>query len=110
MFHENLQDLFLNVTLEYCDSPGKVLLDSSEFNKIGEIVPEWAKIIRSGLDHDKEETYRTIRHVFRSLWVYYAILNEKYESNVDENHLNSLRNRILKINEFYSEFFPELHP
>ena len=65
-------------------------------------MPEWDTIIQEGLIVDKEETLRTIRHIFRSIYIYFSLQNDQIL-----NDLNSSFNTFLKsnINNLY-----EIHP
>jgi len=76
--------------------------------KLTKLLPEWANIIYKGLNYDETETYRTIRHIFRSLWSYFAIMNEKFESNVKKENIKSLRKDLEKVFQFQTDFFPLL--
>ncbi len=106
--YDSLQDIFKNVTLKFCDSPGRDIFESNEMKRLSNLLPEWGSIIYEGLNHDEVETYRTIRHIFRSLWSYYAIMNEKFESNVKKENIKSLQKDLEKIFEYQSDFLPLL--
>ncbi|MFX1339808.1 MAG: hypothetical protein ACFFDK_14440 [Promethearchaeota archaeon] len=76
--------------------------------KLTKLLPEWSKLIYKGLEYDETETFRTIRHVFRSLWTYYAIMNGNFESNVKKGNINLLQKDLEKIFRFRPDFFPLL--
>ncbi|TFG28711.1 MAG: hypothetical protein EU532_04695 [Promethearchaeota archaeon] len=74
--------------------------------RLTNLLPEWAEIIHNGIKHDEVETYRTIRHIFRSLWTYFTILNGKFESNIKNENIKSLQKDIEKISRFHKDIFP----
>ena len=76
--------------------------------KLTKLLPEWSDIIYKGLNYDETETYRTIRHIFRSLWSYYAIMNGNFESNVKKENIKSLQKGLEKVFRFQSDYFPLL--
>ena len=76
--------------------------------KLTQLLPEWANIIYKGLKYDETETYRNVRHIFRSLWSYFAIVNGKFESNVKKENIKFLQKDLEKIFKFQQDFFPLL--
>ena len=70
------------------------------------LIPDWANIIYSGLRYDETETYRTVRHIFRSLWIYFTIMNDKFESNIKDQTIKSFKKDLEKISHFQMDFFP----
>ena len=76
--------------------------------RLRNLLPEWSNIIYNGLKYDETETFRTIRHIFRSLWTFYAIMNGNFESNVKKENINSLQKDLEKVSRFQSDFFPLL--
>jgi len=71
-------------------------------------VPGWGNFILKGIDYDRSETLRTLRHIFRSLWVYYAIMNNRFEVEIKSENLSLLKNTLNKIFQYNSEIFPLL--
>jgi len=71
-------------------------------------VPGWGDFILKGIDYDRSETLRTVRHIFRSLWVYYAMMNNKFEVDIKSENLSLLKNTLNKIYDYNSEVFPLL--
>jgi len=71
-------------------------------------VPGWGDFILKGIDYDRSETLRTVRHIFRSLWVYYAMMNNKFEVDIKSENLSLLKNTLNKIYQYNSEIFPLL--
>jgi len=65
--------------------------------KVSKIVPEWANIIHHGIEKDKEETYRTLRHIFRSLFVYFNLLEDNFKLNVKRENKILLKRMLDKI-------------
>ena len=71
-------------------------------------MPGWGDFILKGIDYDRSETLRTVRHIFRSLWVYYAIMNNEFEVEIKSKNLSLLKNTLNKIYQYNSEIFPLL--
>ena len=61
-------------------------------------MPKWDRILQKGLQLDKEETYRTIRHIFRSIYVYFSIQNDQFLEELKFNFKEFLRSN---LNDFY---------
>ncbi|TFG02614.1 MAG: hypothetical protein EU539_12945 [Promethearchaeota archaeon] len=104
----SLNGIFSRIPLDFCDKSGKFLLNSSEMRDICLMIPGWAEIIHKGLKHNELETFRTLRHVFRTLWVYFAILRDDYQVDVKSNNLKSLKDTLENINELHPDMFPLL--
>ncbi|MFX1259833.1 MAG: hypothetical protein ACFFAN_18435 [Promethearchaeota archaeon] len=76
--------------------------------KLAKIIPEWVTLLNKSLNYDKTETYRTLRHIFRSLWVYFGIINENFKPRIKKKNINSLKRNLEKIFRFNQDFFPLL--
>ncbi|MFX0031356.1 MAG: hypothetical protein ACFE9P_01730 [Candidatus Hermodarchaeota archaeon] len=76
--------------------------------KISKIIPEWKELIDLGLKYNKAETLRTLRHIFRSLWIYYAIMNEKLNLEIKRENITLLKNNLVKIFNYNRDIFPLL--
>lgn len=94
------------INLEFCDSPGKEIFKSNEMKLLEKLIPDWAEIIKKALNYDETETYRTIRHVFRSLWTYFMIINRKFKSNIKDENIISLYKDLKRIFDFHPDLFP----
>ncbi len=103
-----LRGIFRKITLKYCDSSENNLLESREMSQIAKLIPIWSIIIEKGLIQDKAETLRTLRHIFRSLWVYYTILEDCYEIEIKKENLSKLKALLEKIRDKSLQFFPLL--
>ena len=103
--YTKFQEIFLDVPLELCDKTGKLLLKSPEMLKISKIMPEWRLILNNGLENDKEETYRTVRHTVRSIWVYFAIMNDRFKTNISKKNLKILKQNLERISQYHPDFF-----
>ena len=73
--------------------------------KVSKIVPEWANIFRQGIEKDKEETYRTLRHTFRSLFVYFNLLEDNFKLNIKHENIVLLKRILDKIFKFDENIF-----
>ena len=61
-------------------------------------LPEWGLLIKKGLNNYRSETLRTLRHIFRSLWVYYAFINERINLSVKKENLLLLKDILIILN------------
>jgi hypothetical protein len=86
--------------LEFCDSPGSFIFKSIEMKKLTKLIPDWANMIYNGLKYDETETFRTVRHIFRSLWIYFTIMNDEFESNIKDQTIKSFKKDLEKISDF----------
>ncbi|MFX1496168.1 MAG: hypothetical protein ACFFBH_01445 [Promethearchaeota archaeon] len=77
-------------------------------NKIVKRLPEWGYLIKNGLEYNQTETLRTLRHIFRSLWIYYAALNENLRLEVKSKNLDLLKNTLIEIVQYDKNIFPLL--
>lgn len=77
-------------------------------NKIVKRLPEWGHLIKKGLEYNQTETLRTLRHIFRSLWIYYAVINEKLRLEIKSKNLNLLKNTLIEIEQYNKNLFPLL--
>jgi hypothetical protein len=73
--------------------------------KITKLMPKWGDILYEGRNYDEIETFRTIRHIFRSLWVYFAILDDRFNTNVEIYNIKSLKKFLENIYDFQTDFF-----
>ena len=101
-----LEGIFQTLSLDFCDSPGERILDSQEFSLISNEIPCWSELLHQGLKEEKAETLRTIRHVFRSLWVYFSILNDNFDSNIEKHEINLIKANLKSIHSYNPDFFP----
>ncbi|MHA1731557.1 MAG: hypothetical protein ACTSU5_06420 [Promethearchaeota archaeon] len=106
--HEELERVFRGTTLASCDAPARKVLESETMGAVARVVPDWADLVQSGMVFDGEETLRTVRHVFRSLWVYYAIRRGEFDGGVGTRHLNALRGTLDEIAAVDEDLFPSL--
>ncbi|MBD3339855.1 MAG: hypothetical protein GF353_12150 [Candidatus Lokiarchaeota archaeon] len=85
-----------------------MILKSPQMKYLTNLIPKWFKIVQLGLEVDKEETYRTIRHIFRSLWIYFSILNDTFPNDITTKNLNVLKEKLVNLRNFSNNLFPLL--
>ncbi|TFF88660.1 MAG: HD domain-containing protein [Promethearchaeota archaeon] len=96
-----MERIFSTIDLKFCDASAISILKSKAYHEIKKIVPEWAKLIQKGLEINEEETHRTIKHIFRSICVFFFILDEEIElklSSQFKRYLKSNLNRLYETN------------
>ncbi len=103
-----LAQTFNTLDLAFCDGPGRKIWESPQMEDLGGFFPEWKSLIAKGLDTDEKETLRTIRHIFRSLKVYHAILDGSFETNVSRNVLAGFREDLHGLKRIHPVLFPLL--
>lgn len=103
-----LERLFQSIDLKFCDSPAENIINSPAMSEMIKIFPGWWTILKEGMKIDKEETQRTIRHVFRATWIYYALLNNKPEFEISEKYIQILQQELKNVRSEDSNLFPLL--
>lgn len=68
-------------------------------------MPEWDILIQKGLKVDKEETLRTIRHIFRSIYVYFFLQNDQILYDLNSSFYNFLKSNINNLYEIHPDIF-----
>lgn len=102
LLYNDLERLFGSINLEFCDLPATSIIKSNEYSTLRKLVPKWAKLIQKGLEIDKQETLRTIRHIFRSICIYFLIQNDQFFEDLNADFKSFLK---LKFNHLY-----DIHP
>ncbi len=96
---------FEGIDLIWCDNPGKKIQDSENYVKLMKFFPNLQNLHQVWLKNDNFEFNRTIRHVFRSLKIYFLLKQGKFSySSLSDESLNQIREKIEKfvmLNELY---------
>ena len=105
MLYLNLERLFESLDLSFCDSQASNILISNEFSTFRQIIPKWDNLIQQGFKIDKEETQRTIKHIFRSLYIYFSIQNDQFEINIGSKFKNFLKLNLTSVYDIHPDLF-----
>ena len=99
---EALAHIFDNLDLTWIDS-SKEIIKSPAYTELLSIFPNLEQIFQEGINNDKDEFIRTIKHIFRVFKVYFLLKNGDFKhDSLSWNALDKLRdiiNRIDNINE-----------
>jgi len=98
--YSSLQSLFEKISLEFCDSSGYKIIQSEEYKTLSNLVHNWKELIQDGIKINKEETYRTLKHVFRVLKIYYSFIEGSLKLELENHRLSSMRKDLREIYEF----------
>ncbi|MFW9930888.1 MAG: hypothetical protein ACFFD1_15985, partial [Candidatus Thorarchaeota archaeon] len=71
-------------------------------------MPKWAKLIQRGLEIDKEETLRTIRHIFRSICIYFLIQNDQFLESLNSDFVSFLKTKFDHLYDIHPDLFINL--
>ncbi len=104
-FYNEIKQIFDSINLQFCDSSALDIITSNEFSKIMKIIPKWGKIFHNCLDIDKEETYRTIKHIFRSIYMYFSIRDACFQTNINKKFIEYLNSNINTLYDIHPDLF-----
>ena len=105
MLYDDLERLFRTIDLDFCDSPATYIINSKQYSSIKQLVPKWNKLIQRGLETDKEETLRTVRHVFRSIYIYFSLQNDQVLNNLNSRFKSFLKSNINQLYDIHPDLF-----
>ena len=105
MLYNNLERLYESIDLKFCDSPAIDIINSKQYSSIRQLVPDWDILIQKGLKVDKEETLRTIRHIFRSIYIYFSLKKDLVLDGLNSNFCTFLKSNIKNLYEIHPDLF-----
>lgn len=95
---DQLRELIDQIDLNWCDNPGKDIHLSENYRQLMTLFPNLQKIHQMGLENDKFEFDRTIRHVFRTLKVYFSIQEHTFHhSSLEDATIEKIRKKFLRF-------------
>lgn len=68
-------------------------------------MPEWDKLIQKGLEVDREETLRTIRHIFRSIYIYFSLQNDQILEDLNSGFNSFLTSNFKTLYDIHPDLF-----
>lgn len=103
----DLEKIFSDVSLNWIDNNHNDILNSEIYREFLQLFPKLKDIFQNGLNTDKSEFERTLRHTFRLLIVYYQSKNDKFEHKTLNNYsIEEIKKRIERIDQVNSNFLP----
>ncbi|TXT63434.1 MAG: hypothetical protein BAJALOKI3v1_370014 [Promethearchaeota archaeon] len=101
-----LHEIFLSLDQDFFRLSDEEVFNSKEFRLISQIYPGWGKIMKEGFNRDKAEATRTIKHIFKTVKVYFQIMKNVYKSNVHKSNLNLVKSQLTEIHQSNPLLFP----
>lgn len=91
--------------MDFCDSPAIDIRNSEQYCSFRRLLPNWEKIIQKGLEVDKEETFRTIKHIFRSINIYFSLKNDQSSDDLNSNFQTFLKSHFNHLYDIHPDLF-----
>ena len=104
--YQQLEKIFIGSKIEIWKYSDNELLNKEPVKKLISIFPKWFKILERGIKRDKSEALRTLRHTIHTLKVYFSLLDDEFEKNIDEKNIKSLKGQLEKLYQYNSLYFP----
>jgi len=103
---KDLQNLFNKITLTDLDSLEDVN-NTDIFLKFANLYPNLKEILEFGKERDPQEFNRTVKHIFRTIRVFFLIQNKKLNyPGFSPNSINQILTKIKKISDFNIDLIP----
>lgn len=103
---EPLAQIFDNLDLTWIDS-SKEIIKSHAYTALLCIFPNLEQIFQEGINNDKDEFIRTIRHTFRVFKVYSLLKNGEFKhDSLSQSSLDVIRNKINRIDIINEKLLP----
>lgn len=101
-----LQNIFSNLSLNEIDSSEEI--EKSQFYaEFIKSFPNLSEVFNLGINRDKEEFTRTIKHIFRSIKTFLKILNKTFSyENFSNQTLLKINEKIENVQQFNSLILP----
>ena len=99
---KQLDKLFEDIDLVWCDNPEKEIHKSTNYQNLLDIFPNLQTLFQEGVERDPFEFYRTMRHIFRSLKIFFMLQDGtfKYKSLSNES-IQKLKIKLRKFPDKY---------
>jgi len=99
---KQLAELFAEIDLLWCDNPEKEIHKSTNYQKLLVIFPNLQILFQEGLERDSFEFYRTMRHIFRSLKIYFILQDGTFTyKSLSTDSIQKLQLKISKFSDKY---------
>ena len=95
---KQLAKLFEGIDLVWCDNPEKEIQKSTNYQKLLDIFPNLQSLFQEGLERDPFEFYRTMRHIFRSLKIFFMLQDGTFNyKSLSRDSIQKLRRKLTKF-------------
>jgi len=105
-YYRKLEIIIIKSELDFWQISEKDLINSEEIKKLSILFPKWYDFVIKGIEQDRKEAFRTLRHTFHTLYNYFSIINNQFETNIDKNNLLLLKKQLRELYEFQPLYFP----
>jgi len=106
MMIKDLQNLFNKITLTDLDSLEDII-NTDIFLGFVSLYPNLKEILVFGNERDPQEFNRTVKHIFRTIKVFFLIQNKKLNyPGFSPNSINQILAKIKKISDFNADLIP----
>jgi len=105
-YYKAFQDIFLEIDKKFFNLSEKEILLSKEVKLVANLIPRWFEVIKKGFRNHEKEAFRTLKHIFKTLKVYFSLYNKQFQSNVHKDNLVFIRNELTTIYDFNPLVFP----
>jgi len=103
---KDLQNLFNKISLTDLDSLEDVI-NTDIFHGFVSLYPNLKEILEFGKERDPQEFNRTVKHIFRTIRVFFLIQNKKLNyPGFSPNSINQILAKIQKISDFNTNLIP----
>ncbi len=93
-----LAKLFEEIDLVWCDNPEKEIQKTTNYQRLMDIFPNLQKLNQDGLERDPFEFYRTMRHIFRSLKIFFLLQDGNFTyKTLSKESIQNLQNKLTKF-------------
>ena len=105
-YYQKLEKIFIGSELDIWQISEKDLINSEEIKKLSILFPKWYDLVKKGIEQNRNEAFRTLRHTFHTLYNYFSIINNQFEKNIDKKNILLLKNQLRELYEFQPLYFP----
>ncbi len=105
-YYQKLEKIFIESNLNIWQISETDLINSEEVKQLSILFPKWFDFVIKGIEQDKYEAFRTLRHTFHALYNYFSIINNQFEKDINKNNIIILRNQLEELYEFQPLYFP----
>lgn len=102
---DKIKNIFKTVSITDCDASGQKILQTQSYKRLTDLLPEWDRIVKDGILTNEKEALRTLRHIFRSLKVYFLVLENEFETSYTKKNMQKLKDQLEQILEYHRDLF-----
>lgn len=103
--YQELEKQFITTKLSIWESSESEFMNAKPLKKLSSIFPNWFDLVEKGMKVDREEAIRTLRHTLHTLKVYFSIMNDIFETNVNKTNIEEFKKELLRFYEYHPLYF-----